>query len=96
MTPPYIVINTSHFERAFNKLSRQHAELAKLYTRIVSILETDPFSTSRSYGIKKLQDIPVGDSQYRIRAGRFRFRYDVEGHVVWLKACSLRREGTYR
>ena len=37
-----------------------------------------------------------GDGQYRIRLGRFRFRYDLEGQVVYLKACSLRSEETYR
>ena len=36
-----------------------------------------------------------GNGQYRIRAGRFRFRYDAEEQVVYLKTCALRREGTY-
>ena len=95
MRPPFEVIATSHFERAFDKLSRHHAELSKVYPRIISVLETDPYNVSRSHDIKKLQDIPAGVGQYRIRAGRFRFRYDVEAQVVWLKACSLRREETY-
>jgi mRNA-degrading endonuclease RelE of RelBE toxin-antitoxin system len=62
---------------------------------IVAILEADPYNRSRSYDIKKLEGIPKGHGQYRIRAGRFRFRYDIEGEIVYVKACSLRREDTY-
>jgi hypothetical protein len=46
--------------------------------------------------IKKLVDVRPGYGQYRIRVGRFRFRYDFEGQIVYLKLCSLRSEGTYR
>ncbi|MEK6285486.1 MAG: hypothetical protein AABO57_07080 [Acidobacteriota bacterium] len=46
--------------------------------------------------LKKLVDVRPGYGQYRIRAGRFRFRYDFEGQIVYLKLCSLRSEGTYR
>ena len=96
MRPPFKVIATSHFERAFEKLSRRHPALAVAYPRIVSILEDDPYNRNRSYDIKKLAGIPKGHGQYRIRAGRFRFRYDIEGEIVYLKVCSLRREDTYR
>ena len=95
MTPPFTVIGTSHFERAFHKLCRQHSTLAPVYPRIVSILETDPYNRSHAYDIKKLASIPKGQGQYRIRAGRFRFRYDIEGEIVYLKVCSLRHEDTY-
>ena len=95
MTPPFAVIATSHFERAFEKLSRHHHALAAAYPRIVSILEADPYDRSRSYDIKKLEGIPKGHGQYRIRAGRFRFRYDIEGSLVYLKGCALRREDIY-
>jgi len=66
------------------------------YGRVISILEADPYNYSRSHDIKKLEGIPKGYGQYRIRAGRFRFRYDIEGEIVYLKVCSLRREDTYR
>ena len=32
---------------------------------------------------------------YQLRSGRLRFRYDVEGRVVMLLNCGLRRMGTY-
>jgi len=96
MTPPFTVIGTSHFQRAFDKLSRHHPTMAAAYGRVISILEADPYNYSRSHDIKKLEGIPKGYGQYRIRAGRFRFRYDIEGEIVYLKVCSLRREDTYR
>ena len=46
--------------------------------------------------MKKLAGVTAGDAQYRIRSGRFGFRYDISEQVVYLKACSLRREDTYR
>ena len=60
------------------------------------MLENDPYNRAGSYHIKKLESIPGGHGQFRIRAGRFRFRYDIEGGIVYLKACGLRREETYR
>ncbi len=95
MNSAFWVITTSHFDRAFRKLARRHAEMQKIYPRIVRILETDPCNRSHSHDIKKLEDIPAGDGQYRIRSGRFRFRYDLEKQVVYLKYCGLRREETY-
>jgi len=43
-----------------------------------------------------MKDLRTGDGQYRIRFGRFRFRYDIERPVVYLKTCGIRREDTYR
>lgn len=96
MTPAFSVIATAHFEREFRKLGRRHAELLDYYKRAVTILELDPYNRSRSHPIKKLENVPAGEAQYRIRLSRFRFRYDIEGQNVYLKRCSLRREDTYR
>jgi len=43
-----------------------------------------------------LEGVPLGEGQYRLRLGRWRFRYDIEGRQVWLRYCGLRREETYR
>ena len=96
MIAAFSVRPTRTFERAFDKLVRRHQELPARYQRVIGILQTDPYNTSRSHPIKKLTEVPAGDGQYRVRAGRFRFRYDIEGQTVYLKACSLRREDTYR
>ena len=72
--------------------SKRIPELAGHYAEAITILGTDPYNQSRGHPIKKLQGVPAGDGQYRIRAGRFRFRYDVEGRVVYLKTCTLRKD----
>ena len=96
MTPVFVVINTSQFERAYHKLIRHHAALSDYYERAISILERDPYNRTRLHPIKKLKDVRAGDGEYRIRFGHFRFRYDIERQVVYLKTCGMRREGRYR
>jgi hypothetical protein len=59
-------------------------------------LEADPHNRSRSYAIKKLEGVRSGEGQYRLRIGRWRFRYDIVGQDVVLHYCGLRREETYR
>jgi mRNA-degrading endonuclease RelE of RelBE toxin-antitoxin system len=47
------------------------------------------------YPIKKLRSVPAGEGQYRLRSGRFRFRYDIEEREVLLLYCGLWREDMY-
>ncbi|OFV96350.1 MAG: hypothetical protein A3H28_15115 [Acidobacteria bacterium RIFCSPLOWO2_02_FULL_61_28] len=96
MNPEFEVRTTAHFDRDFRSLFRQHRELVRRYADVARILQTDPYNRTLSHPIKKLEGVSAGDGQYRIRTGRFRFRYDIEGKVVYLKTCELRREGTYR
>ena len=86
MTKEFLVFVTSRFERELKKLAAKHVDLSEILT----------YNRSRQHSIKKLEDVPPGEGQYRIRAGRFRFRYDIDAQRVYLKACSLRREDTYR
>jgi mRNA-degrading endonuclease RelE of RelBE toxin-antitoxin system len=92
----FLVTTTSRFDRELKKLAVKHARLPDLFRKIVGILKTDPYNLSQRYPIKKLEAVPAGDGQYRIRSGRFRFRYDVDAQTVVLKACSLRREDSYK
>lgn len=97
MTPPaFSVFTTSRFDREYKKLTAYHPELPEHYAGILAILQNDPYNYTRLHPIKKLVDVPPGQAQWRIRAERFRFRYDIEGQKVYLKACSLRDESTYR
>jgi mRNA-degrading endonuclease RelE of RelBE toxin-antitoxin system len=50
----------------------------------------------RHHNILKLKDTVRGDGQWRLRLGRFRFRYDIYDREVLLLYCGLRREDTYR
>jgi mRNA-degrading endonuclease RelE of RelBE toxin-antitoxin system len=96
MASPFAVYITARFERDYRSLLKQHTELAADYATVVGILSTDPHNRTRKYPIKKLEQVAAGEGQYRMRSGRFRFRFDIEGTSVYLKACSLRREDTYR
>lgn len=91
---PFIVQTSPSFERLFKKLRKHHAELPSLFREAIEILEIDPYNRMRRHSIKKLVE-PQRDGQYRLRLGRFRFRYDIIGQTVELKTCALRREDTY-
>jgi len=96
MTLSFAVAAATSFERDFQKLAKRHESLLNAYERAVSTLKTDPYNRSRLHPIKKLTDVSPGNGQYRIRIGRWRFRYDIEGQTVRLQYCGLRREDTYR
>ena len=87
MTVEFLVLATSHFDRELKKLVARHPELPEHYRGIVLALKQDPYNRSRRSLIKKLQGVQADEGQYRIRSGRFRFRYDIEGQSVYLKLC---------
>jgi mRNA-degrading endonuclease RelE of RelBE toxin-antitoxin system len=95
MTSVFGVLTARHFERELKKLSRTRRAVAEELETILPILRADPYNRTRQFPIKKLEGVRPGDGQYRIRMRRFRLRYDIEGNIVFLKACSLRREDTY-
>jgi hypothetical protein len=73
MTPPFSVRTTPHFERLARALRRTHHESGTLQERAVEILSADPHNRSRAHHIKKLEAVPLGDGQWRLSLGRFRF-----------------------
>ena len=91
----YQVRTTAHFDRLAKKLFPKHADLIERLEEAIETLSIDPYNNSHNYPIKKLQGVPVGEGQYRLRSGRFRFRYDISGNEVVLHYCGLRREDTY-
>jgi mRNA-degrading endonuclease RelE of RelBE toxin-antitoxin system len=91
----YTVLTTSHFDRLMKKLAPKHPELMDRFEEAVAVLSIDPYNKSRQHAIKKLEGVSAGDGQYRLRSGRFRFRYDIEGTEVVLLYRGLRREDTY-
>jgi mRNA-degrading endonuclease RelE of RelBE toxin-antitoxin system len=95
MNGTFEVLVTAHFERGLKKLVRTHPDLEMEYRDILPILRADPHNRTRQHAIKKLEGVNAGHGQYRIRMRRFRFRYDIHGQTVYLKACTLRREDTY-
>jgi mRNA-degrading endonuclease RelE of RelBE toxin-antitoxin system len=96
MTTEFLVTTTSRFDRELKKLAAKHPGLPEMFRQVIRVLKADPYNRSRQHPIKKLEGVPAGEGQYRTRSGRFRFRYDIDGQAVVLKACSLRREDSYR
>ena len=97
MTPPFFVRTVPQFDRLLRRLARQHPELAGVYAEALTILRNDPYNRSRQYDILKLIGVSPGEGgQYRLRRGRFWFRYDIERREVILYYCGLRRKDTYR
>jgi mRNA-degrading endonuclease RelE of RelBE toxin-antitoxin system len=91
----YAVTATAHFDRLLKKLAPKHPELVERFEEALTILSSDAQNNSRRHPIKKLQGVSARDGQYRLRLGRFRFRYDIADHEVVLLHCGLRREDTY-
>ena len=94
MTPLFTVQTSPRFERLVKKLIKQHQELPQLLGEAIEILEADPYNRTHTHDIKKLSG-SQDEGQWRLRLGRWRFRYDIAGQAVQLKYCGLRREDTY-
>jgi mRNA-degrading endonuclease RelE of RelBE toxin-antitoxin system len=93
--PAFSVLTTAHFDRLLKKLAPKQPDLAARFEDAIAILSRDPHNKSGKYAIKKLVGVSAGGGQYRLRSGRFRFRYDVAEREVTLLYCGLRREDTY-
>ncbi len=97
MTPAFTVLTTGHFDRLARALRKQHpVGFTAQFEAALAVLRKDPYNRSGWHAIKKLQGVAQGEGQYRLRLGRWRFRYDISGLEVRLKWCGLRREDTYR
>jgi mRNA-degrading endonuclease RelE of RelBE toxin-antitoxin system len=94
--PGFDVRTTPRFDRQLRSLHRRHPDLAERFAAAVDILSVDPYNRSREHPIRKLESVRQGEGQYRLRLGRWRFRYDIYRREVVLHYCSLRREDTYR
>ena len=95
-SPSFFVRTNPHFDRLLRRLAKRQPDLSAVFAEALAVLRTDPYNRSRRHAIKKLEGVPAGEGQYRLRIGRFRFRYDIEGQEVILHHCGLRREDTYR
>jgi mRNA-degrading endonuclease RelE of RelBE toxin-antitoxin system len=95
MTPVFTVLISPHCERLAKAQLKKQPEFVRILAEAIDILQTDPYNHSRSLAIRKLTGHQT-EGQWRLRVGRWRFRYDILGQNVELKYCGLRREDTYR
>jgi mRNA-degrading endonuclease RelE of RelBE toxin-antitoxin system len=96
MSTSFMVITSPSFDRLLRRLNKRHPEIVSIFEEAITILETDPYNRSRTHNIKKLEGQKAGSGQWRLRLGRWRFRYDIAGTDVRLQYVGLRREDTYR
>ncbi len=97
MSPAFSVRTTRRFDRLSRSRRKQHPGVFtdQLETAL-AILGEDPHNRSGHHPIRKLQGVAEGEGQYRLRLGRWRYRYDILGDEVVLHYAGMRREDTYR
>lgn len=99
MGESFQVRTSPRFDRLARKLIKKHPDFPEYFDKACALLAADPYGRSGqrySSAVRRLENVEAGDGQYRVRMGRFRLRYDINGTVVELKYCGLRRESTYR
>ena len=79
---------TASFSRSLKKLAAKHPEIPDVYQGILNVLQHDPLNLSHRHPIKKLTNVEAGE--WRIRAGVYRLRYDVDGDTVVLHYINYR------
>lgn len=86
------IVNTSRFERDFEGFAKKSRDVLDYAREARTILHADPYNFSRQHKIKKLTDIKSGEGQWRLRMGRYRLRYDINGSTVELHSIKLRKD----
>lgn len=86
---------TAKCRRLVEDLQSANFEFADYYQEALVFFQTDPYNRSRTKNVKKLTNVPRESGEFRLRFGRWRFRYDIEGEKVILYYCGIRREDTY-
>jgi mRNA-degrading endonuclease RelE of RelBE toxin-antitoxin system len=84
MAERFSVRTTPRFDRLAKALRRQNKEFTARYREAIAILADDPYNRSRAYQIRKLVNVGPRQGQWRLRLGRWRFRYDIDGSEVVL------------
>ena len=86
------LLPSTRFKRDFEEIVKRNPGLIRKLEPLKTTLLHDPYNRSQRYDIKKLRDVPVGEGQWRIRAGKYRLRYDIIGGDVILYSFNHRKE----
>ena len=92
MPEVFRILPTSRFKRDFEEVYNGNPAIIRKIEPLKLILRHDPYNRSRRYDIKKLKGVLQGEGQYRIRAGKYRLRYDIIGEDVILYSFKHRKE----
>ena len=92
MPQVFRLLPSTRFKRDFEEIYKRNRTIIRKLEPLQSILLHDPYNRSRRYDIKKLKDVPSGEGQYRIRSGKYRLRYDIDGNDVILYSFKHRKE----
>lgn len=96
MAAGFSVRTAPRFDRLAKALRRRDKEFTNRYREAIAILADDPYNHRGGHPIRKLVAVKPGEGQWRLRLGRWRFRYDIEDTEVVLCFCGRRDESTYR
>jgi mRNA-degrading endonuclease RelE of RelBE toxin-antitoxin system len=91
MDKGFRTVATPGFQRDVRDVTKHNPHLLATIEHLLDILEHDPFNTGHQQSIKKLTNVKAGSGQWRIRAGKYRLRYDIIGRDVILYSFRHRK-----
>jgi mRNA-degrading endonuclease RelE of RelBE toxin-antitoxin system len=92
MSRVFRIVPSSRFKGDVEEMVERDPDFIEILERCNAILKLDPYNIGRQHQIKKLTDVNPGEGQWRIRAGRYRLRYDIDGDTVILYSFRHRKE----
>jgi mRNA-degrading endonuclease RelE of RelBE toxin-antitoxin system len=92
MHSSFRLVYTTACKRDIKFLIGRNQEIYLQFLKLHEVLREDPYNISRKFNITKLTDTPPGEGQWRIRAGKYRLRYDIFDQAVVLYSFSHRKD----
>ncbi len=92
MPDVFRLLPSTRFKRDFEEIYKKNPAIIRQLDQLRIILSHDPYNQSRRYDIKKLKEVPTGEGQYRVRSGKYRLRYDIQGSDVILYSFKHRKD----
>ena len=80
----YQIVVSPECDRDLRRVRKRNPELCQALLDVRHVLQHDPFNRMHRADIVKLEDVPAGHGQYRLRVGSYRLRHDIVGDEVVL------------
>lgn len=94
MVGKFNIVYTPSFDRELKRIFKKDKKILSLLEKVVENLCNSPLTQGKASNIKKLVGVKQGEGQWRIRAGVYRFRFDIFGNTVVLH-CVRDRKDSY-